>query len=117
MSLSENGALSAIPKFDCHSDPATLGARWTHWLTSFELFVDGKGLIVTEATNATTRQRRRAMLLHFAGPDVQEILTTLADTGEASDYAAAVTALNGYFLPTGSNKRKVRLFFSFLLDC
>ena len=90
MSLSENGALSAIPKFDCHSDPATLGPRWTHWLTSFELFVDGKGLIVTEATNATTRQRRRAMLLHFAGPDVQEILTTLADTGEASDYASSI---------------------------
>ena len=39
------------------------------------------------------------MLLHFAGPDVQEIFSTLADTGEATDYAAAVTALNGYFLP------------------
>ena len=39
------------------------------------------------------------MLLHLAGPDVQEIFSTLADTGEATDYAAAVTALNGYFLP------------------
>ena len=39
------------------------------------------------------------MLLHLAGPDVQEIFSTLADTGEATDYAVAVTALNGYFLP------------------
>ena len=99
MSFCENGASNAIPKFDCHSDPATLGPRWKRWLTSFELFADGKGLIITETTNANTRQRRRAMLLHLAGPDVQEIFSTLADTGEATDYAAAVTALNGYFLP------------------
>ena len=99
MSFNENGASNAIPKFDCHSDPATLGPRWTRWLTSFELFAYGKGLIIAEARNATTRQRRRAMLLHLAGPDVQEIFSILADTGEATDYAAAVTALNGYFLP------------------
>ena len=99
MSFSGNGASNAIPKFDCHSDPATLGPRWTRWLTSFELFADGKGLIITEDANATTRQRRRAMLLHLAGPDVQEIFSTLPDIGEATDYAATVTALNGYFLP------------------
>ena len=40
------------------------------------------------------------MLLHLACPDdVQKIFSTLADTGEATNYAAAVTALNGYFLP------------------
>ena len=42
MSFSGNGAANAIPKFDCHSDPTTLGPRWTHWLTSFELFADGE---------------------------------------------------------------------------
>ena len=99
MSFSEHGASNAIPKFDCHTDPATLGPRWTPWLTSLELLADGKGLIITEDANATTRQRRRAMLLHLAGPDVQEIFSTLPDTGEATNYAAAVTALNGYFLP------------------
>ena len=75
MSSSKNGVLNAIPKFDCHSDPATLGPRWKQWLTSFELFADGKGLIITEGTNAATRQQRRAMLLHFTGPDVQKMLT------------------------------------------
>ena len=98
MSFCEKSASNVIPKFDCYSDPATLGPRWKRWLTSFELFVDGKGLIITETTNANTRQQRRAMLLHLAGPEVQEIFSTLADTGEATDYSAAVTALNGYFL-------------------
>ena len=68
MSFSRNGASDAIPKFDCHSDPLTLAPHWTHWLTSFELFADGKGLIINEDANVTTRQRRRSILLHLAGP-------------------------------------------------
>ena len=39
------------------------------------------------------------MLLHLAGPDVQEIFTTLTDTGNATDYARAVDVLNAYFVP------------------
>ena len=40
------------------------------------------------------------MLLHLAGPDVQEIFTTLTETGDAANYASAdELALNAYFLP------------------
>ena len=39
------------------------------------------------------------MLLHFAGPSVDEIFDTLPDTGEAKDYDKAVEALNAYFIP------------------
>ena len=39
------------------------------------------------------------MLLHLAGPDVQEISTTLTGTGDATNYASAVEALNAYFVP------------------
>ena len=39
------------------------------------------------------------MLLHLAGPDVQEIFTTLTKTGDATDYNRAVEALNAYFVP------------------
>ena len=39
------------------------------------------------------------MLLHFAGPAVDEIFDTLPDTGEAKDYDKAVEALNAYFIP------------------
>ena len=59
------------------------------------------------------------MLLHLAGPDVQELFSTLVDTGEATDYTTTVTAWNGYFLPKANaafarqkfhqlNKKKVR---------
>lgn len=90
---------SGIQNFECFSDPATLGPRWTRWLKSFELFADGKGLIITEDVTDATKQRRRALLLHFAGPYVQDIFSTLENTGEVTDYDAAVTALNSYFVP------------------
>ena len=49
--------------------------------------------------NANNRQRRRALLLHLAGTDVQDIFFTLPDTGDAKDYKKAVDALNAYFVP------------------
>jgi predicted component of type VI protein secretion system len=45
------------------------------------------------------KQQRRALLLHLAGPDVQEVFTTLLDTGGPNDYSKAVNALNTYFIP------------------
>ena len=70
--------------FKCRDDPAMVGTRWVRWLTAFELFADGKGLIIT-GNSATNKQQRRAQLLHFTGPDVQDcggrtsfgLLTTL----------------------------------------
>ena len=52
-----------------------------------------------ETTAAATKQRRRAQFLHLAGPDVQEICTTLAENGDATDYNLAVEPLNAYFVP------------------
>ena len=89
---------NVIAKFDCHGDPSTLGTRWTRWLKSFELFADAQGLIISEDSD-TNKHRRRAQLLHYAGPDVQDIFYTLADTGENKDYQKAVNALNAYFKP------------------
>lgn len=90
---------SGIQHFACYTEPATLGTRWKRWLTSFELFADGKGLILGENTPVATQQRRRALLLHLAGPDVQDIFSTLQGTGGPTDYKEAVDALNEYFVP------------------
>ena len=87
-----------IKTFDCHGDRNTLGLQWKRWLIAFELFADGKGLILNEE-NTNNRQRRRALLLHLAGTDVQDIFYTLLDTGDAKDYKKAVDALNAYFVP------------------
>ena len=85
-------------KFDCFSNPATIGPQWKRWLTSFEMYANGKGIIINERTTAATKQRRRAMLLHLAGPDVQEIFTTLTEAEDARNYASAVEALNACFV-------------------
>lgn len=89
---------NVIAKFDCYSNPSTLGTRWKRWLKSFELFADAQGLILASDSDKN-KQRRRAQMLHFAGPDVQDIFYTLENTGEDSDYKAAVDALNAYFIP------------------
>ena len=65
---------------------------WAQGLTAFELYADGKGLIRMD-NSATNKQQRRAQLLHFAGPDVQDIFRTLDDTGTVLDYDKAVTTL------------------------
>lgn len=90
---------TGIQNFSCYTEPATLGTRWRRWLTSFELYADGKGLILTDEVQPATTQRRRALLLHLAGQDVQDVFSTLPDTGEAADYKKAVDALNAYFIP------------------
>ena len=87
-----------IKTFDCFGDQSTLGLRWKRCLAAFELFADGKGLIINEE-NANNKQRIRALLLYLAGPDAQDIFSTLPDTGDAKDYKKVVEALNAYFVP------------------
>ena len=55
-------------------------------------------MIINEE-NANNKQRIRALLLYLAGPDVQDIFSTLPDTGDAKDYKKVVEALNAYFVP------------------
>ena len=83
-------SLPTFPPFDAHADGNT-GQRWKKWLGRFER------LLI--AMNIEGKRQQRAMLLHFAGPAVDEIFETLPDTGEAKDYDKAVEALKGYFIP------------------
>ena len=54
---------------------------------------------MNEETPQNDEQRHRALLLHLAGPDVQDIFLTLSDTGAAWDYNKAVKTLNDHFVP------------------
>ena len=47
--------------------------------------------------NITVPKRKRALLLHYASPEVDEIFDTLPNTGDDSDYAKAIEKLNEYF--------------------
>ena len=83
-------SLPVFPLFDVHLD-SNAGPHWTKWLTRFERLI--VGMNITDAT------QKRALLLHYAGPDVDNIFETLPDTGEDKDYKKAVECLNVYFVP------------------
>ena len=81
--------LPTLAPFSVLSDSATLSQRWTKWVKSFEYSL--------VASNVTDKKRQRALLLHLAGPEVQEVFETLSDTGD--DYATALEKLDAYFKP------------------
>ena len=119
--LAEMEGHKNVPKFKPFGEPSTsLGPRWTRWLSGFELFADGKGLIIEHLLDTATveavqrqhtiRQRRRALLLHSAGTDVQDIFLTLTETGDRREYDVAVTALNNYFVPKVNNALARQVF-------
>ena len=49
--------------------------------------------------NITDKQQKKALMLHFAGPEVAEIFDTLEDSEAETDYKAAVEKLTEYFAP------------------
>ena len=53
-------------------------------------------IIVPDKDDNTVQ--RRALLLHCAGPDVQDIFDVLADTWNAKDYQMAEDALTRHFV-------------------
>ncbi|KAH3713047.1 hypothetical protein DPMN_072811 [Dreissena polymorpha] len=61
--------IAGIAYFDVGPDLSTLGFRWTRWLRSFELYTYRKDI----ASNA----QRKALLLHSAGLEVQDICYAL----------------------------------------
>ena len=54
--------------------------------------------MIIDEEHTTNKQRRRALLLHIAGTDVQDIFATLPETGDVKDYKKAIDALNTYFV-------------------
>ncbi|XP_063412611.1 uncharacterized protein K02A2.6-like [Mytilus trossulus] len=87
-----------IPFFDVGNDINSLGQRWTRWLRSFNLYATGKGVV--EA------QQKKALLLHSAGMEVQDVYYTLVerDPGEHETvYEVTVEILNNHFTPQVNN--------------
>lgn len=84
-------ALPAVTPFDVSGDSASVGIRWEKWLNSFKLYV--------VAANIRNDSRKKALLLHLAGTEVQEIFFTLDETDDDGDYDSAINKLNAYFTP------------------
>ena len=61
------------------------GPRWKNWLGRLERLFIGM--------NITIPKRKRALLLRYAGPEVDNIFDSLPDNGDANDYDTAVERL------------------------
>ena len=81
--------LPQFPQFDPDTDQASISQRWTKWIKRFENLLT--------ASNITTAERKRALLLHYAGERVYDIFETLTETG--NDYDTAKANLTEHFTP------------------
>ena len=86
-------SLPAVPPFDVLTDPANVGIRWEKWVKGFKLYITASGIKDNEAA------RKRALLLHLAGPEVQDIFSTLDNTGDDRAYDTALEKLDAHFKP------------------
>ena len=81
--------LPEFTSFDVTIEPTSLGITWSKWLKRLEnLFT---------AIEVTDDGRKKALLLHYAGEDVNEIYETLVDA--TGTFSSAKEALTTYFKP------------------
>ena len=79
-----------LKPFDC-SETAGISARWERWLRASELFATGKGVKNVD--------QKKALLLHTAGLNMQDIYFTFTEEGGSDSYQKAKATLNKYFKP------------------
>lgn len=93
--------------FDYASFTDDVGIEWRKWLRSFET--------MTRASRISEDEWKRDLLLHYAGPSVQQLFETLPDLPECdmrgplvnieqytpnmTSYEEATSKLNAFFLP------------------
>ena len=78
--------ITHIASFDIH-DESNFAQRWKKWEQSVEFYLTASG--------TDNDSQMQALLLHCAGPDVQDIFMHLQDVG--TTYKAAMDALNNHF--------------------
>ena len=102
LTLATRMDVKALPTFE-PGDPTNLSARWKRWIKAFELYAAGKG--VTDAA------QKKALLLHSAGMETQDIFFTLTlPDGDGSEYDKAKKALSDHFTPQANIPYERHLF-------
>ncbi|KAK3752980.1 hypothetical protein QZH41_016287 [Actinostola sp. cb2023] len=93
--MSLNVEIGSIAPFDCKGNPTSVGPRWTRWKRSFEYYVEAKGI--------DKDPQRKALLLHCAGLEVQDVYDTLTDPGpvgeDDKEYDKVMRTLDHHFSP------------------
>lgn len=83
-----------IKQFDLSRNIASRAPRWKHWKRAFSFYMTSKDI--------TSEAQKKALLLHMAGMDIQDLFDTLtapAAGGESSEYKTTLKALDDYFTP------------------
>ncbi len=83
--------LGPLREIDPKGDPNGVLQRWERWKSAFNLCLVGRGV--------TVDVQRKAILLHVAGFDVQEIYYTLVGPEDDKDYEGTMKVLDDYFIP------------------
>lgn len=92
----DGGGLSSLSPF-VPGDTSTVSARWKKWKRAFRIFLD--------VSNVTIPARKKSYLLHYVGPQVQDVFFSLQgeeaqEVPEDSDeFKEAIKLLDDYFLP------------------
>ena len=94
--------VGSLAAFDTKGDPNGISQRWKKWRRSFGLYLTGKGV--------TDDKQKRALPLHAAGIDVQEIYFTLASEEESATFAETMKVLDDYFVPMSNVPFERHLF-------
>ncbi|XP_070550464.1 uncharacterized protein [Ptychodera flava] len=83
--------IGGLTCFNVNEDHITVSQRWKKWRRAFELYLVGKGV--------TAEAQKRALLLHTAGLEVQEIYFTLVGEDSEKNYEDTLQVLNNHFVP------------------
>lgn len=99
-----------LQAFDYAAHTDDVGIEWRQWLKSFET--------MARASRISDDEWKKDLLLHYAGPTVQQLFDTLPDlpgadmrgplinvnnyTPNMTCYEEAVAKLNAFFLPKGN---------------
>ncbi len=94
--------LPSFPLFDVNAEPASLSPKWKKWMMRFETFLTAAAI--------TDKTRKRAMLLYYAGEQVQDIFETFPDKGDPDDFDKAVQLLTEYFSPSHNVEYEIYIF-------
>ena len=94
--------VGCLEPFNPKGEPHSLSQRWKRWKRAFNLYVTGKGV--------SDDGQKRALFLHVAGMDVQEIYFTLAADAESATFEATVKVLDDYFVPKANVPFERHLF-------
>ena len=89
MQMANSSHVTSPETFDTKGDPSQVSVRWQRWKRGFEYYLVARG--------NTEDEQKRALLLHCAGLDVQDIFETLSEVG--TTYREACTKLYEYFKP------------------